>query len=55
MCGFDDDWCCPNYTREDGRPVMCPPGGCRYCAKEAADDLARLTGSAISMDDVHLG
>jgi len=58
MCGFDNDWACPNYSDEiTGKPHWCTAGGCALdcCAREHADNLSRLTGSEVSRFEVHKG
>ena len=57
MCGFDDDWSCPDHKYEDGRMKPCPLGGCRKgcCARNMAADLERLTGEKVTMEQVHVG
>jgi hypothetical protein len=55
MCGFDNDWACPNHKTENGKPERCPAGGCRMgcCARDKQADLERLTGQPVPLEAVH--
>lgn len=56
MCGFDNDWSCPEHQDEKGKPLPCPAGGCSEqegCARTKADALALLTGEPIDYRDVN--
>ena len=67
MCGFDNDWRCPNFTRaqadawmeghpDGGQMAYCPAGGCSEqngCAREHQAAVERLTGQPVPLESVH--
>ena len=56
MCGFDNDWACPEHQDENGKPRWCPAGGCSEqdgCAITKAEALSRLIGQPVEPADVH--
>lgn len=49
MSGFDGDWrCCQDNTKG------CPQGGCEHrCARDAQDEIERLTGERPSLSEAN--
>ncbi len=57
MCGFDDDWRCPNHKMRDRTEMAyCPEGGCSLgcCARDRQDEIGRLTGTRPALSEVHV-
>ena len=57
MCGFDDNWRCPNHKRTGtDEPAFCPPGGCSEqggCTIDKAKMIELLTGERVPLETVH--